>query len=321
MSVSEVNPSEHEVLRQRVIGLEAKNAKTKADNADIENMYIELLEAIREEYTRRFDGEETKVFNELTGRERRAFDALPDNNSKIVFIQAMVEKERTWREKSNLGDDLVKDMEITELALCPECNNSLFSDSLKALTLLECGYVYHRKKGTRGTGSKMDVDEEQNNDYDDGEIESTRPKKTGSASSSNKGKKRANEELNFALHICRGIANLSPWFECENIMVTESNLAKLANFGTSREKHDATTTIGSQPERVRWLAPEKLKDNGRRYDHKCEIFSFGMLLWELAFSKNPYENFEIDKISDHVIDGGREIFPTHGTIEVMKRSL
>lgn len=60
---------------------------------------------------------------------------------------------------------------------------------------------------------------------------------------------------------------------------------------------------------------------GRRYDHKCEIFSFGMLLWELAFSKNPYENFEIDKISDHVIDGGREIFPTHGTIEVMKRSL
>lgn len=35
-------------------------------------------------------------------------------------------------------------MEITELALCPECNNSLFSDSLKALTLLECGYVYHR---------------------------------------------------------------------------------------------------------------------------------------------------------------------------------
>ncbi|EXX51126.1 hypothetical protein RirG_264470 [Rhizophagus irregularis DAOM 197198w] len=88
-------------------------------------------------------------------------------------------------------------------------------------------------------------------------------------------------------------------------MVTESNLAKLANFGTSREKHDATTTIGSQPERVRWLAPEKLKDNGRRYDH----------------NKNPYENFEIDKISDHVIAGGREIFPTHGTIEVMKRSL
>ncbi|UZO16456.1 uncharacterized protein OCT59_007844 [Rhizophagus irregularis] len=152
-------------------------------------------------------------------------------------------------------------MEITELALCPECNNSLFSDSLKALTLLECGYVYHR--------------------------------------------------LNFALHICRGIAYLNalginnvrvtflskreffhlfslPCFECENIMVTESNLAKLANFGTSREKHDATTTIGSQPERVRWLAPEKLKDNGRRYDHKCENFSFGMNWLLRDFSNTWY---------------------------------
>ncbi|UZO16458.1 uncharacterized protein OCT59_007846 [Rhizophagus irregularis] len=49
-----------------------------------------------------FDGEETKVFNELTGRERRAFDALPDNNSKIHFIRGMVVKERSWREKSRL---------------------------------------------------------------------------------------------------------------------------------------------------------------------------------------------------------------------------
>ncbi|CAG8754766.1 11832_t:CDS:1, partial [Funneliformis mosseae] len=46
-----------------------------------------------------FDKEETKVFNELTRRQRRAFNALPDNNSKIIFIRAMVEKEISWREK------------------------------------------------------------------------------------------------------------------------------------------------------------------------------------------------------------------------------
>ncbi|PKY24877.1 hypothetical protein RhiirB3_509498 [Rhizophagus irregularis] len=158
----------------------------------------------------------------------------------------------------------------------------------------------------------MDVDEEQNNDYDNGEIESTQPKKTGSASSSNKVKFRTSYLSWYCVFEC--IRNLSPCFECENIMVTESNLAKLANFGTSREKHDATTTIGSQPERVRWLAPEKLKDNGRRYDHKCEIFSFGMN-WLLVKIHTKI------LISDHVIAGGREIFPTHGTIEVMKRSL
>ena len=35
-------------------------------------------------------------------------------------------------------------MEIPELELCAECNNSLFSDPLKALTLFECRYAYHR---------------------------------------------------------------------------------------------------------------------------------------------------------------------------------
>ena len=32
-----------------------------------------------------------------------------------------------------------------------------------------------------------------------------------------------------------------------------------------------------------------------------------MLLWELAFEKEPYEGkIEIDKVSDYVIGGGRE---------------
>jgi hypothetical protein len=48
MSVSEVSPSEHEVLKQRITELGAENAKTKAEKADIEDMYIELREQIRE---------------------------------------------------------------------------------------------------------------------------------------------------------------------------------------------------------------------------------------------------------------------------------
>ena len=31
-----------------------------------------------------------------------------------------------------------------------------------------------------------------------------------------------------------------------------------------------------------------------------------MLLWELAFERKPYESMDIEKISDHVISGGRE---------------
>ncbi|PKC64841.1 HCP-like protein [Rhizophagus irregularis] len=56
----------------------------------------------------------------------------------------------------------------------------------------------------------------------------------------------------------------------------------------------------------RWLAPEKLIDPKYRYDHKCEIFSFGMLLWELTFERKPYEDMELEDILDHVISGERE---------------
>jgi hypothetical protein len=38
MSVSEANPSEHEVLRQHITNLEAENSKTNADKAVIENL-------------------------------------------------------------------------------------------------------------------------------------------------------------------------------------------------------------------------------------------------------------------------------------------
>ncbi|RHZ62897.1 hypothetical protein Glove_334g55 [Diversispora epigaea] len=55
------------------------------------------------------------------------------------------------------------------------------------------------------------------------------------------------------------------------------------------------------------MAPEKMKDPKRvRYIFKCEIFSFGMLLWELLFQKIPYEDKDIDQIKDHVLKGGRE---------------
>src|SRR6266498_3635157 len=52
MSVSKVDQSKLEVLRQHITELEAKNVKTKAEKTDIEDMYIELLKVIREEYTR-----------------------------------------------------------------------------------------------------------------------------------------------------------------------------------------------------------------------------------------------------------------------------
>uniref|UniRef100_A0A0A9D311 Protein kinase domain-containing protein n=1 Tax=Arundo donax TaxID=35708 RepID=A0A0A9D311_ARUDO len=38
----------------------------------------------------------------------------------------------------------------------------------------------------------------------------------------------------------------------------------------------------------RWMAPEII--NHKPYDHKADVFSFVIVLWELATSKVPYDN-------------------------------
>ncbi|CAG8498368.1 11053_t:CDS:2 [Diversispora eburnea] len=72
---------------------------------------------------------------------------------------------------------------------------------------------------------------------------------------------------------------------------------------------DVTCKMNNTMEIMRWMAPEKMKQTEKkqvRYTFKCEIFSFGMLLWELAFEKLPYEKMEADQIKEYVMKGGRE---------------
>ncbi|KAF0409385.1 kinase-like protein [Gigaspora margarita] len=63
---------------------------------------------------------------------------------------------------------------------------------------------------------------------------------------------------------------------------------------------------------LRWMSPElikKYKQNKyeeRVYTFNCEIFSFGMLMWELCYETLPYKDFDANTISEHVLIGKRE---------------
>src|SRR5438045_199041 len=55
------------------------------------------------------------------------------------------------------------------------------------------------------------------------------------------------------------------------------------------------------------------KDKKKKYDTKCEVYSFGILLWEIAECKVAYSKFEdFMEITNKVINGYREQF-TKGT--------
>ncbi|KAF0485891.1 kinase-like protein [Gigaspora margarita] len=102
---------------------------------------------------------------------------------------------------------------------------------------------------------------------------------------------------------------------CENVFVLRDLSVKLGNFGFARGVDDIISSNLSHLATyiVRWMAPELIKkyissnyENKKVYTFNCEMFSYGMLLWELCYERLPYGDWNIKKISDHVLAGKRE---------------
>ncbi|RIA96647.1 kinase-like domain-containing protein [Glomus cerebriforme] len=135
------------------------------------------------------------------------------------------------------------------------------------------------------------------------------------------------DKIRIALEICRGLIFLQRAdilhhdLKCENILITESLEPKIYNFELARYSNGNTTSLPidlvAAKDIIPWLAPEKLINS--RYTTQCEIFSFGMLLWELTFKKIPYEGWKVEKIKDHVIIGGRESIMFENSTSVNKK--
>ncbi|KAF0543501.1 kinase-like protein [Gigaspora margarita] len=118
-------------------------------------------------------------------------------------------------------------------------------------------------------------------------------------------------KVSIARDICRGLAFLESVeilhhdIRAENIMMTADYKPKIANFDVARRQNETTSEIPDLKKVVRWMAPEKIK--GESYTTRCEIFSFGMLLWELTYEKEPYQDFDsFEYIKNLVINGYRE---------------
>ncbi|RIB05817.1 hypothetical protein C2G38_2117540 [Gigaspora rosea] len=97
---------------------------------------------------------------------------------------------------------------------------------------------------------------------------------------------------------------------------------RLANFHFARMSGDISLNLEDGVLNIiHWLAPEKMYEymslnaKKRPYTQKCEIFSFGMMLWELCFEKVPYQCKDMVYITNHVTKGGRERIPIYSGSE------
>ncbi|KAL6908170.1 hypothetical protein ACP4OV_002340 [Aristida adscensionis] len=112
-----------------------------------------------------------------------------------------------------------------------------------------------------------------------------------------------------ALGICREMSYLHQNniiyrdLRTANLLVGEDRIVRIADFSVARcrDQGDAMT---AETGTYRWMAPELLLCvysticgvsspteiiNHKPYDHKSDLFSFDIVLWEIATSKVPYE--------------------------------
>ncbi|CAI8602035.1 unnamed protein product [Vicia faba] len=79
-----------------------------------------------------------------------------------------------------------------------------------------------------------------------------------------------------------------------NLLVDDSYTVKVCDFGLSRTKANtylSSKTAAGTPE---WMAPEVIR--GEQSNEKCDVFSFGVILWELVTLQQPWRQLNPSQV-------------------------
>ena len=72
----------------------------------------------------------------------------------------------------------------------------------------------------------------------------------------------------------------------ENILINQDFHMKIADFGIACEEAYCDL-LTDDPGTYRWMAPEMIKR--KSYVRKVDVYSFGLILWEMVSGTIPYE--------------------------------
>ncbi|XP_059666718.1 uncharacterized protein LOC132312386 [Cornus florida] len=92
--------------------------------------------------------------------------------------------------------------------------------------------------------------------------------------------------------------------KCDNLLVNLKDpsrpICKVADFGLSKIKRN-TLVSGGVRGTLPWMAPELLNGSSNKVSEKVDVFSFGIVLWEILTGEEPYANMHYGAIIGGIV--------------------
>ena len=124
------------------------------------------------------------------------------------------------------------------------------------------------------------------------------------------------QNLAWALQIASGMCHLHSNnvvhrdLKSGNILLSLGLVAKVCDFGTARIL--AKTAMTSQKGTFRWMAPEVVQNVEANISKMCDVFSYGMVLYEIYDHRIPFADIPGDALAGTaVVDGKRPPIPAN----------
>ncbi|CAN1131882.1 Serine/threonine-protein kinase STY13 [Linum perenne] len=111
--------------------------------------------------------------------------------------------------------------------------------------------------------------------------------------------------IQLALDLSRGLNYLHSKkivhrdVKTENMLLDSQRTLKIADFGVARVEAQNPRDMTGETGTLGYMAPEVL--DGKPYNRKCDVYSFGICLWEIYCCDMPYPDLSFAEISSAVV--------------------